>query len=315
MDDARREIADTLGATGADDVEAALRVLGCALRWAVDAVRRVGGDTGGARALGALYALDDALEHGRELEEVLPALLAAAMPGDLVGGGTDGLVRRLAEVTGRVTGERAELEKLVATQEALRTRLEQLGELRRQVDELRRLERLVVALDALREQQQVIGERLTALRGRDAGVDDALRTSGDALIRLSDDQLAVLGPQTRQVLERAAAVQGALAAEEREHAEGAAALASGQELLDRVRAERGAQLVSLRLHAEANRDVARALLAPAGAGGGGPELTSLEQVEAAAADIERRLGDADRALGRVLEARDSAEAEGRSVIR
>ncbi|MGO4456794.1 hypothetical protein AB4039_05620 [Streptomyces sp. M-16] len=315
MDDARREIADTLDATGVDDVEAALHVLGCAFRWAAAAVCRVGADAGGARALGALYALDDALEHGRELEGALPALLAAAMPGDRVGGGTDGLVRRLAEVTERVAQERAELEKLVATQEALRTRLEQHGELRHQVDELRRLERLVAALDALREQQQVIGERLAALRGRDAGVDDALRTSGDALIRLSDDQLAALGPQTRQVLERAAAVQSALAAEERERDEGAAALASGQELLERVRAERGAQLVSLRLYAEANRDLARALLVPAGSGGAGPEAASLEQVAAAVADIERRLGEADRALGRVLEARDSQDAQGRSVIR
>ncbi|MEV6956461.1 hypothetical protein [Streptomyces sp. NPDC051183] len=323
MDDARREMAATLGATDLNDAEAALRALGCAFRWAAAAVRRMDGDGDSARALGALYDLDDALEEGRELVGAVPALLAAAMPGESVGGGTDELVRQLAEAAERVAAERVELKKRAAAEEELRTRLEQHEELRRQVDELRRLERLVDALDALREQQRVIADRLAALRGKDAGVDVTLRTSSDALIRLSDDRLAALGPQTRQVLERAAAVQSELAAEERTYDEGAAALHADRQRLEQIQTERAGQLASLRLYALADRDLARALTAPAGPGAAGAapagaaaaESVSLEQVEAATADIERRLRDADAALGRVLEARDSRDVEGRTVIR
>lgn len=311
-------MAATLGATDLNDAEAALRTLGCAFRWAAAAVRQVVGDGDSARALEALYDLDDALEAGRELVGAVPALLATAMPGDSVGGGTDEMVRQLADAAERVAAERVELKKLAATEEELRVRLEQHEELRRQVDELRRLERLVDALDALRGQQRVIADRLAALRGKDAGVDDTLRTSGDALIRLSDDRLASLGPQTRQVLERAAAVQSELAAEERTYDEGAAALAARKQRLERIQDERHGQLASLRLYARADRDLARALATPAGPGAASAaeaESVSLEQVEAATADIERRLRDADAALGRVLEARDSRDTDGRTVIR
>ena len=322
MDDARREISAALTATDVSDEEAALKVLGLAFGWAAAAVRRVDGGASGSRALCALYALDDALEESRALAQALPGLLAAAMPGDRGRARTQELIRQLTEATEAVAGERAALEKLVATEEALRGRLAEHEGLRRQVDELRRLERLVVALDALREQQQVIGDRLADLRGRDAGVDEALRTSSDALIRLSDDQLAALAPQTRQTLERAAAAQSALAAEERRHADGTAELAEVQDRLERIRAEQGAQLASLRLHAKADRDLARALVGPApggsggsGGSGGDEHGISLAQVEAAADDIERRLRQADDALAHVLEEDDALDTGGRVTLR
>ncbi|MFB6988902.1 MULTISPECIES: hypothetical protein [unclassified Streptomyces] len=322
MNDARREIAATLedfGAGGSEEeTEAALRVLGQAFRWAAATLGRVDGGASGTHALAALYDLDDALEEGRTLADVLPGLLAAAMPGDQVGGGTEELMRQLAELTDRVDGERAVLEKLAATEESLRGRLAQHAALRRQVDELRRLERLVLALDALQEQQQVIADRLDALRGRDTGVDEALRTSSDALVRLSDDQLAVLAPRTRQTLERAAAAQHALASEEHRLSDSVGELASRRERLEYILDARGAQVASLRAYAAIDRDLARALAAPQGAPPGtatSQQQLSLAEVEAATADIERRLREADDALGRVLVEREAQDRDGRPVIR
>ncbi|GGX73313.1 coiled-coil domain-containing protein [Streptomyces hiroshimensis] len=327
MDDAGREIADVLAAADIPEQEAALRVLGCAFRWAAAAIGRLDGGASGSPALAALYGLDDALEEGRALAGALPGLLAAARPGHEVGSGTEELMRRLADATDQVAGERATLEKLVATEAALRRRLAEHEMLRRQVDELRRLERLVAALDALREQQEVIGERLAALRGRDAGVEEALRTSSDALVRLTEEELAVLAPQTRRTLERAAEAQGALAAAEREQHATAEELASCRDRLQRIRDERGAQLASLSRHAQADRELARALReaaaatgATGAAGAAGAASVPQEQhvtpaeVEAVTETIERRLREADEALGRVLEEQRRQDAEGRVML-
>ncbi|WP_326768343.1 hypothetical protein OG978_30965 [Streptomyces sp. NBC_01591] len=319
MNDAGREIAAALddAGTGGTEAAVALRVLGRAFRWAASALAEVEDGAGGAHALAALYDLDEALEESRALADALPALLVAAMPGDQVGGGTEALMRQLAEVADRVESERAALEKLVATEEALRSRLARHGALRRQVDELRRLERLVLALDALQEQQQVIADRLADLRGRDAGVDEALRTSSDALVRLSEDRLAALAPQTRQILERAAAAQRALAAEEREHDEGAAELALFEERLEQIRDACGARVASLQKYAAVDRDLARALgalpEAPAGTATARQRL-SLAEVEAAMADIESRLRAADEALRQVLTEREAQERDGRFTV-
>ncbi|KUJ67399.1 hypothetical protein ACZ90_28365 [Streptomyces albus subsp. albus] len=319
MDDTRQQIADVLAATDISEQEAALRVLGRAFQWAAAAIGRVDGGASGSHALAALYALDDALEDGRALAERLPGLLAAARPGNEVGRGTEELMHGLAEATDRVAAERAALEKLVATEEALRRRLAEHEELRRQVDELRRLERLVVALDALREQQEVIGGRLAELRGRDTGVDEALRTSSDALVRLTEDQLAILAPQTRLILERAATAQSALAAAEREHQASAAELASCHDRLERIQAERGSRLASLRRHAQADRELARALRDAAAAAGGSAaarqgQHATLDEVEAVAEAIDQRLRAADEALGQVLEERRAQDTEGRVTL-
>jgi vacuolar-type H+-ATPase subunit I/STV1 len=317
MEDSRRAIAEALDATETTDQEASLRVLGHALRWATAALRRLDDGASGAPALAALYALDDALTDGRALPQALPALLAAARPGKQVARGTEELMRELTETVDRVHSERESLERLADTEDALRRRLAEHEELRRQVDELRRLERLVVALDGLQEQQQVIGARLAELRGRDAGVDVGLRTSSDALVRLTEDQLAALAPQTRQTLQRAATVQSALAAAEREYQDGSDELATYQDRLESVHAAQGARLGSLKRHAQADRTLARALHEAAGPDGplGAPDggLT-LEQVEAAADAIERRLREADATLTAILREREEHDTEGRTIV-
>ncbi|TXS03768.1 hypothetical protein EAO73_22170 [Streptomyces sp. col6] len=323
MNDATDEIAAALSGPG-PDAEVALRVLRLAFRWAGAALEGVDGAESGAPALAALFALEDALEESGALAAALPALLEAAMPGEAVGGGTEGLMRKLDTVRARVREERertelahAALEKLAAAEEALRGRLAEHEALRRQVDDLRRLERLVLALDALQEQQEVIAERLATLRGRDAGVEGTLRTSSDALVRLSEDQLAALAPRTRQVLERAEAAQRALAAEEREHGDAAADLAERQARLERIRESQGDRVASLRRYAAVDRELAGALAAPGGAPSGtvAPEhRVTLAEVEAAGDEIERRLGAADEALRRVLAERDARDRDGKTVV-
>ncbi|WP_329262365.1 hypothetical protein OG223_45260 [Streptomyces sp. NBC_01478] len=318
MEDSRRELAEALAGSDAADPTAAPQVLGHAFRWATAALRGLDGGARGQDALAVFFALDLALEEGRELADALPGLLAAARPGEQNADRTTELARRLTETADRVRAERETLEKLTAAEEALRARLAEHEELRRQVDELRRLERLVVALDGLRNQQQVIQERLVELRGRDAGVDEALRTSSDALVRLTEDQLAVLAPQTRQTLERAATAQSALAAAEREYRASSAELAACHDRLERIRTERGGQLASLTRHAQADRELARALREAAGPAGTpaspAAETATLAEVAATTESIERRLREADEALGRVLDQRAERNTDGRAMV-
>ncbi|MFI0544146.1 hypothetical protein ACH3VS_35365 [Streptomyces sp. WSLK1-3] len=316
MDDSRQGITETLAAADVSEQEAALRVLGQALRWAAASLRRTDGGESGAPALAALYALDDALTDGRELARELPGLIAAARPGPQVARGSEELMRELTDTADRVRAARQTLEHLTTTEDALRRRLAEHEELRRQVDELRRLERLVDALDALQDQQQVIGARLAELRGRDTGVDQSLRTSSDALVRLTEERLALLAPQTRETLERAATAQKALAAAEREYRASQAELADYQDRLEAVHAAQSARLASLNRHARADRELARALRGAAAADGPAPAEggLTLEQVEALADTVERRLHEADEALTVVLRDREERDAEGRTML-
>ncbi|MCX4819969.1 hypothetical protein OG883_08640 [Streptomyces sp. NBC_01142] len=326
MRDSRQEIADALADSGRTDRETALHVLGRAVRWAADTIGRPdrasdGGtpdDADGAGALTALYALDDALADARDLAEALPGLLEAARPGERVGRGTRDLMDELTAAAEQVASERAALEKLAEREKELRHRLAEHENLRREVDELRRLERLVEELDELQAQQEVIDTRLRELRGRDLGAADReLRTGADALLRLTEQQLAVLTPRTRQTLELAAAAQEALAAAERELSEGSRELAACQDRLERIRAERGTVFTSLTRHARADRELAQALREAAGADTGGlaqePGL-ALDEVEALTRTVEQRLADADRTLGRVLTERQEQEQDGRTRI-
>ncbi|WP_329461485.1 hypothetical protein [Streptomyces sp. NBC_01431] len=326
MRDSRQEIADALAASGRTDRETALHVLGCTVRWAADALGRpdrasdgdAPNDSDGADSLATLYALVDALTDVSDLAKALPGLLEAARPGELVGQGIRDLMDELTAVIERVTSERAALEQLTATEKELRQRLAEHGKLRREVDELRGLEQLVAELDALHEQREVIDTRLRELRGRDLGaVDRELRGAADALLRLTERQLAVLEPQTRQALERAATAQEVLAATEYKLIEGSRQLAADQDRLERIQAEQGKVSASLTRYAQADRELAQALREAAGADARdlvpGQGL-SLEEVETLTRTVEQRLIDADRTLSRALTGRQGTEEGGGTKI-
>lgn len=329
MRDSRQEIADTLAESGGAERETALRVLGCAVRWAADTLARPDSasadspsdDTEGADALTALFALDSALRDTRDLAEGLPRLLEAARPGDQLRQDSRDLMAELTKVADLVASERAALEQLAAREEELRRLQAEHEELRQEAEKLRQLERLEKELPALRAQQQVIETRLRELRGRDLGAaEQELDSAADALLTLTEQQLAVLEPRTRQVLERTAASQAALKATAHKLSEGRSDLASHQDRLQHIQTEQGPVIASLARHAQADRELAQALREAAGVDTGDlpQELAAqgltLNEVEALTQIIEQRLADADRILGHILKERPDDEDDGAAMI-
>ncbi|WP_327705287.1 hypothetical protein OG530_30120 [Streptomyces decoyicus] len=329
MRDSRQKIADALADSGRTDRETALHVLGCAVRWAADTLgrpdRTAGGgtpedpyDAEGADALTALYALDDALTDARDLAGALPGLLEAARPGERMAQGTKDLMDELTVLAERVASERAALEELLEKEAELGRRLAEHEKLRHEVDELRRLERLVAELDGLKAQRAAIGTRLRELRGQDLDAADRdLHTGAEALLRLTEQQLAVLAPRTRQTLERVTAAQQELAAAERRMSEGTRELTCLRDQLERIQEEQVTVLASLARYARADRELAQALREAAGPDAAGPapaQGLTLEEVEALTRTIEQRLTDADRTLGRVLTDRPDPNGDGGTKI-
>ncbi|MDH6120819.1 DNA repair exonuclease SbcCD ATPase subunit [Kitasatospora sp. GAS204A] len=321
MEEIRREIRQALDGGGAT---ASLDVLCAALTWACAELRTLEAGPGGTTALAALYALDDALSAGAGLPDVVPGLLDAARAGAGLRQGVRELTDRMAQAGRLLADERDALTELAGREEELRRRLAEHGELRRQVDELRRLERIVAALDGLGEQQEAITARLLQLRGKDAGVEDALRIGAERLLRLSGEQAAVLSPQTRQTLELADRAEAELTAEQQDFDEGAKRLARARERLTELRARRGEQLAALQLHARADAELARALAGaaaaeePAPAAASGPtvaaERSALAEAEALADYLEARLQRVDAVLRDLLDRREAADAQAHAAV-
>ncbi|MEU9077703.1 hypothetical protein [Kitasatospora sp. NPDC048538] len=317
---ARRDIAEALEAAGGDTGTASLHALGAALTWVCAELGGIEPGPGGVSALEAVYALDDALTAGAGLGDAVAGLFDAALAGAAVRRDVGELADRLAEAGRAVRAERTALDELAGREAELRRRLAELAGLRRQVDELRRLERIVSALDALARQQEAITARLLVLRGKDTGVEDALRTSADRLVRLTEEQLAALAPQTREGLARASAVDEQLAVEQRRFDEGEARLAGLRDRLDALRAQRVEQLAALRLHARADVELARAL-APAGPDpaspapdGSGEARTALAEAEALVALLDARLHRVDGILAGLLDQRDRQDGRERAAL-
>ncbi|MCT9076000.1 coiled-coil domain-containing protein [Streptomyces fulvoviolaceus] len=323
MRDHRQEIADALADSGRTDRDTALRILGSAVGWAADTLGRLGQASDGrppddADALNAVFALDDALTDTPGLAEALPGLLEAARAGKSMERRTTALMDELTAAAGRVASERAALAELLKKAEELRRRRAEHEKLRQEAEELRRLEQLAKELDELRAQREAVDTRLRELRGRNLGaVDEELRTAADDLLRLTEEQLALLEPRTRQALERAVAAQEALANTEYELSEGSHQLAADQDRLERIQAEQGKVFTSLARYAQADRELTRALREAAGADTSGPvpeQGLTLEEVEDLTRTIEQRLIDADQALNSVLTDRQRPEENGGTKI-
>ncbi|MCX4851183.1 hypothetical protein [Streptomyces sp. NBC_00893] len=324
MRDARTRIADALTDSGRGERETALLVLGHAVRWAADTLGGTGTphaagdaeDTDGADALTALYALDDALADTHDLADALPALLRAARAGERLGRDIQDLMAELTSLAGRIAVERAALDEFLAREAELRQRLAEHERLRHEVDELRRLEALVAELDDVRAQRAAIDGRLQELRGEDPdSADQELRTAADSLLRLTEQQLSVLAPRTRQSLQQVAEAQRELEDTRRRMDDSTQELSSLQETLEGVRAEYSAVFASLTRHAQADRELAHALHEAADDGGEvrAPGLTPAE-VAVLTESVERRLAEADRALRRALVDRSAPDADGRRKI-
>ncbi|MYX52585.1 hypothetical protein GTY79_25875, partial [Streptomyces sp. SID8385] len=131
---AGQRIAEALAETGRDDRETALLVLELAVGWAAGAL--VGGtpESGddGAEALAVLSALDDALAEVPALAGALPVLLESARAGGQLRRSAEELTAGLAALAERVTVERERLDGLRAGEAALRARVAEHEELRRE---------------------------------------------------------------------------------------------------------------------------------------------------------------------------------------
>lgn len=311
MDEARRRIAAAL-AVG-PGAPSALGVLGAALEWAAAELRALEGTADAATAFETLLVLDDALDGVEPFLSALPSLSAAARSGEDVVGHLAARTRRFGEVAGQVAEDRARLEELSLVEEQLRLRLAEHEELRQRLEELRRLERQAAELDAWQEQRDSLDTRLAVLRERDTRVDDALTAGGEELLRLTDEQLALLAPRTRLALERADVAQRALSEEQRRLQGYDAEYAEVSDRLQRVKAELGSRLEGLRLQAGADRELACAL-ARFGGPGGAEERVELQQAEAVVQGIEQRVAEVEDVLRRVLLDRDSPTAVGREVF-
>ncbi|MEU9573197.1 hypothetical protein AB0D62_25670 [Streptomyces massasporeus] len=298
-------------------------------------------DDDGVAALEGLFSLYDALEEAPALAVEAPRLVAAARPGQRP---AEQLEKRLAELSalhGQVRHDRTVLERLAAAEGDLRERLAEQAELRERVEELRRLESLVNMLDELSGQQQAVSERLEVLRSRDTSAERTLFADCGALVRLSEDQLDVLGPQTREALRQAEESGERLAAEERRLAQVTSELDGVRQRLEAVSAELGERIPQLERYARADRELAEALsewgradggdtsdgrgdrLAKDGTQGGSERWTqgrteggtqgethdgtqggtALERARREAADVERRLAEVDRVLREALDQR------------
>ncbi|MEU8509169.1 hypothetical protein AB0C40_31605 [Streptomyces brevispora] len=323
MHEARQGITDALTESGPSDRETALLVLGHAVRWAADTLREPAQDapeesSDGADALNALYALDDALTDARVLGDALPGLLEAARAGERLGQSTRELMDELMSAAERVVQERAALDELHAREAELRRRLAEHEKLRHNANELRRLERLVTELDALQAQRTEIDGRLRELRAQDPDTADReLRTGADSLLSLTEQQLAVLTPRTRQSLEQAAAAQKTLADTERQMSESTSELVSLHAKLESIRTQHAPVFDALTRHARADGKLARALRAAAAADGAGPagdQSVSLADVVALTESVERRLAEADRVLSRALADQETPNGDGEAKI-
>ncbi|MGW1181432.1 hypothetical protein ACWD7Y_17675 [Streptomyces drozdowiczii] len=315
---------DALTESGPSDPETALLALGHAARWAADTLRGLTQDapeesSDGADALTALYALDDALTEARALGDALPGLLEAARAGERLRQSTRDLMGELMSAAERVAQERAALDTLHAREAELRRRLAEHEKLRHEVDELSRLEQLVTELDALQAQRTEIDARLRELRAQDPdAADRELRTGADSLLSLTEQQLAVLAPRTRQSLEQGAAAQRALADTERELEASTTELTALREKLEQVRTAHARVFESLTRHARADGELARALRAAAAADGSGPAAgdqgLSLAGVVALTETVEQRLAEADRVLSRALADQETPDGDGDAKI-
>ncbi|MFE5841799.1 hypothetical protein ACFQ7N_09140 [Streptomyces niveus] len=323
MHEAKQGIADALTDSAPSDRETALLVLGHAVRWAADTLREPAQDapeqpSDGADALNALYALDDALSDARALGDALPWLLEAARPGERLGQSTRDLMDELTSAAEQVAQKRATLDELHAREAELRRRLAEHEKLRHEADELHRLEQLVTELDALRAQRTEIDGRLRELRTQDPDTADReLRDDADSLLRLTERQLTVLDPRTRQSVEQVAAAQRTLADTERALSESRSELAALQDRLEHVRTEQRPVFAALASHARADGELARALRAAAAADGAGPagdQGLSLADVVALTETVEQRLAEADRILSRALADQDAPDGDGEAKI-
>ncbi|GCD40593.1 hypothetical protein [Streptomyces paromomycinus] len=288
----------------------ALHALRWSLEWAAQAVARLAGEAPEDVATEAVFLLDDAIGSASGLTGAVPSLLRAARPGpDVVSYLREGQ-QELTDLGAKVRELRHQLDELAGTRSDLDARLADMAGLRAQVAEVRRLERLVEALEDVQEQRDVLDTRLTLLRERADGTEEAVRLGSGELLRLSEERLTRLATPVRQALERAAEAQRDLTEAEGQLAGAEEAATEAAQRTDQVRAERE-RLAQLTTWARINHRIVVSLAEYAEPGNGDDALA---QITDALGTVESRLGELDAALAGALDAHDQEVSAGRSLV-
>ncbi|ARZ71968.1 hypothetical protein SMD11_6392 [Streptomyces albireticuli] len=265
-----------------------------------------------------MFLLDDALTEAEGVSRAAGPLLAAARPGPSTEAYLRDRERELGEVKRRTAAARADFDSLAEAEEELRGRLAEHAALRERVAELRRLERLIEALDALAGQRAAVAERLAFLRSRADGTEEAVAEGCAELLRLTQDQLALLAPRARTALEAAAAAQAELAFEEGRLACSEARLATVSARLAEVGVLHRERVAALSARTRADRELADALASLPepwkGAYAGGGDGTAPERARALLDGVEERLRDVEEALRRALDEEEGTPMPGRTVL-
>ncbi|WP_206505547.1 hypothetical protein [Streptomyces chrestomyceticus] len=308
MNDGTRARVTEAAARGTD--QDALHALRWSLEWAAQAVARLAAEAPEDVTTEAVFLLDDAIGSVSGLAWAVPSLLRAARPGPDVESYLRDRQQELTELGAEISELRHQRDELAGARSDLDARLAELADLRAQVAEVRRLERLVEALEDVREQRDVLDARLTLLRERADGTEDAVRLGSGELLRLSEERLARLATPVRQALERAAEAQHDLAEAESELAGAEEAATEAEQRRDQVRAERE-RLAQLTTWAQVNHRIVESLAESAEPGSGDD---ALDRIAGALGTVEKRLGELDAALARAVDTRDQEISASRSLV-
>ncbi|MBT2207805.1 hypothetical protein [Actinomadura sp. NEAU-AAG7] len=310
IDDVKAGIAAALAEEGP---VAALTALRLAADWSGRAL--AAGFDDDVAAFQAVVALDDALEPLGAVREAVPALVEAASPGAPVDAHLRERHDELAAARRRLAADRAALDELGEAREELADLTAEHDRLRERLAELRRLRELAGEVEALRDQAAAFDAE-AARPAREA--ERALEESAGTLLRVTREQLALLGPRVATAVRDAAAANAELT-ELRERLGGAeetaesarAELAAAAEGFERLRTRRDEVLLPLRAYRQADRELLTALN-----GGVAPftKESGLERAERELATIEERLGAIDEILARVLTEHVQAHDRARAAL-
>ncbi|MGH3901245.1 MAG: hypothetical protein ACRDTA_23945, partial [Pseudonocardiaceae bacterium] len=240
----------------------------------------------------------DALGELTKLTDVVPSLVATARPGPAVEEYLRECTEALSRLTGGTTRTRTVLAELRQREAELRARVAEHEELLARVTELRRLERLAGALDELQAQREVIDARLAAITAPVIETEQVLGAGAVELVRLTEGRWEALQPAVRASLEQAAEAQARLQIVEQDLRGQESAFMAASARHDELRTEHELRVAALRVHTQADREVADALAAFDGTHG--EDVSGLGRTRALLDDVDRQLREADVVLARIL---------------
>jgi chromosome segregation ATPase len=300
------------------DETSAFVALGHAIVWATGSLRVVDSvdETAVFRHVGAV---SDAFAHVDALIEALAPVVDSDVVGATVQRRLDRYGAKLEEAREQVARTSSNLAALREREADLHAAAAEQAEPNACCAELRRLTELAGKPPALRARTAELEPDVAAIHDEATEAEEGLWREASRIIRLTEEQRALLAPDLRRLVDEAARAETDLMAERARHGELAAVLAGRLADFERLRADHS-RLPSLRAYAAAQRELVEGL---ARLDAADPSSASDEEsdnkmafarVAATIADVERRLADLDTVLKPVLERHAEAHEEARAMV-